>query len=292
VIGVEGGRMRKYKVRAIKTRYWIPGDSYLGIITDAIRNIVRDNDFVALSEKAISTALGNIVDESSIKPGWLARFIAKYWMRIFWGLMLGSVSRLSNRTIENIRRYPMEEGSAHKQLVLKHVGFLRALMYGSEGGIDGSNLPYSYVNLPLKNARVIAQEIRKHIHRELKKNVAVMIVDTDNTYSTKGFHFTHRIKPINGIHSLGGFLAYVIGRFFKFKRRATPIAMVGSDIGVEEALEIASMVNKSRGFGAGKNVWEMAKRFGVSVTDVSWNMLKSLKHKPIVIVRQLKNDKE
>ncbi len=158
-------------------------------------------------------------------------------------------------------------------------------MFGSEGGIDGSNLPYSYVSLPLKNADEIAQKIRKQIWSTLRKKVFVIIVDTDKTYSFRNFHFTPRPKPIKGIHSLGGFISYVIGRMLRLKRRATPIAVAGCQISAEKALEIAEVANRARGFGAGRTVWDMAEKFKVGLTEVSWEMLETVKHKPIVIVR-------
>jgi len=113
----------------------------------------------------------------------------------------------------------------------------------------------------------------------------VIIVDTDKTYSFRNFHFTPRPKPIKGIFSLGGFLSYIVGRMLKLKKRATPLAIAGSKITVEQALEIAEAANRVRGFGAGKTVWDMAEKFNVKLTDVSWEMLETVKHKPIVIVR-------
>lgn len=276
----------------ITTGYWRPGEDYLQRIADSIENKVQDGDIVTVSEKAISTALGNLVDESTIKPSRTASFIARYWMRLVWGYILGPLSRLRKRTIKHLREYPTREGSAHKQLALEQAGFLEALMYGSEGGIDATNLPYFYVSLPLKNAQEMAQKIRSYVKTRLGRNVGVMIIDTDKTYSLKTFHFTHRPTPINGIHSLGGFVSYVIGRLFKMKRRATPVAVVGSQMGVEEALEIAEIANKARGFGAGRTVWDMVERFGVSLTEVTWDMLDRLEHKPIVIVKPMRREKD
>ena len=277
--------VKKYKRVTITTGYWRPGEDYLQQIVDSIQNKIQDGDIVTVSEKAISTALGNLVDESAIQPSRTASFLAKYWMRLVWGYLLGPLSRLRKRTIRHLRSYPLEEGSAHKQLALEQTGFFEALMFGSEGGIDASNLPYSYVSLPLKNAARIAQKIHRHIKAKLGKNVVVMIVDTDKTYSLRTFHFTPRPKPIQGIHSLGGFLSYVVGRSLKIRHRATPVAVVGSQMRAEEALEIAEIVNKARGFGAGRTVWDMAERFGVSVTEVTWEMLDKVEHKPIVIVK-------
>ena len=275
----------KYKAVAVKTRYWKPGEDYLQQIVKAIENKVEDGNFVTISEKAISTALGNIVDESAVKPSRFARFLAKYWMRFVWPYILGPLCHLRKRTIRHLRAYPIEEGSFHKQVALEHDGFLQALMQGSEGAIDGSNLPCSYVSLPLKNAQQTAQKIRRQIKSKLDKKVTVIIVDTDKTYSLKGFHFTPRPKPLKGIHSFGGFLAYVAGRFLKLEKRATPLAVVGSQIATEEALEIAKIANRSRGSGAGRTVWDMAKTFRVTLTGVTWEMLDKVKHQPIVIIR-------
>lgn len=279
------GVTKPYRAIAVLTPYWKPGEDYLEKIVESIKGKVDDGDFVTISEKAISTALGNIVDESTVKPGWTARFLAKYWMRRIWGYVLGPLSRLRRKTVQRLRKYPLKEGSAHKQVVLERAGFLHSLMYGSEGGIDASNLPYSFVSLPLENAQKIAETIRRRIKSRLRKETVVMIVDTDKTYSFRNFYFTHRPRPIQGIHSCRGFLAFAFGRFLKMKRRATPIAVAGSEIGVEEALEIAEMANRLRGFGAGRTVWDMAERFRVPITSVTWEMLNRIKHKPIVVVK-------
>jgi len=276
---------KKYRAVVATTRYWRPGEDYFHQIADAVKSKIENGDVVTISEKAISTALDNIADESVIKSSWMARFLAKHWMRYIWGYFLGQLCHLRKTTIQHIRKYPIKEGSAHKQVALEHAGLLQALMFGSEGGIDGSNLPYSYVSLPLTNASQIAQKIRSYVESKLGKSVIVMIVDTDKTYSIRGFHFTPRLKPINGIHSSGGFLAYVIGRLFKVKRRATPVAVAGSKMHVENALEIAKIANRARGFGAGRTVWDMAETFRVSITNVTWDMLDAIEHKPIVIVK-------
>ncbi|MEM3824418.1 MAG: coenzyme F420-0:L-glutamate ligase [Candidatus Bathyarchaeia archaeon] len=277
--------MVKYKVLAITTKYWRPRENYLEEILEGVKGKVSNGDFVVISEKAISTALNNIIDENRVKPNWSAKLIAKCWMRIVWGYFLGPLCHFRGKLLHYLRHYPLEMGSRHKQVALQYAGFLQALMFGSEGGIDGSNLAYSYVSLPLNNAAGIAEEIRKQIRLRLGKKVSVMIADTDKTFSFKNFRFTHRPKPISGIHSFGGFMAYVFGRMFKLRKRATPIAAVGCKISVEKALEIAEIANRSRGFGAGRTVWDMAEKFKVGLNEVSWEMLETVKHKPIVIVR-------
>jgi len=280
--------VRHYKALAIATPYWKPGENYIRCIIEAVKGKVKNGDIVVVSEKAISTALGNIVDESTVEPSHTARFLAKYWMRIMWGYILGPLCRLKKETIQRLKNYPIKEGAEHKQVALQYAGFLQALMQGSEGGIDGSNLPYAYVSLTLKNAPEIAQKIQASIKKALDKNVTVVIVDTDTTYSFGGFHFTPRPKPMEGIRSFGGILTYKIGRFLRLKKRATPIAVSGKRLSTEDALNVAMIANKARGFGAGRTVWDMVEKFGVSLTQVSWEMLTKIEHKPIVIVRRKK----
>jgi F420-0:gamma-glutamyl ligase-like protein len=213
-------------------------------------------------------------------------------MRTVWGYMLGPVCHLKPRLLKQIREYPYEEGSRHKQVALQQAGLLQTLMFGSEGAIDGSNLPYSYVSLPLKNPGEIAEKIRKEILLRLGKRVSVMIVDTDKTYSLRNFHFTPRPRPIRGIQSGGGFVTYVIGRVLRLRKRATPLAVAGCSLNAEQSLRIAEIANRSRGFGTGRTVWEMTEKFKVGFTDVSWEMLDGAKHKPIVLVRSNEENRD
>ncbi|UCD39963.1 MAG: gamma-glutamyl ligase, partial [Candidatus Bathyarchaeota archaeon] len=130
----------------------------------------------------------------------------------------------------------------------------------------------------------VAHEIKRNIRARLGKEVAVLIVDTDTTYSMRNFHFTPRPTAIQGIHSYGGVFAYVLGRFFRLKRHATPVAIAGSKLSTRKALSIAEVANRTRGFGAGRTVWDMAEAFNVDLVDVTWEMLGKVSHKPIVIL--------
>jgi F420-0:gamma-glutamyl ligase-like protein len=209
-------------------------------------------------------------------------------MRAAWGYFLGALCRLGPRLRRRLREYPLEAGSRHKQIALQHAGLLQALMWGSEGGIDGSNLPYSYVSLPLNKPSELAEVIHQQIWLKLKKKVFVIIVDTDKTYSFRNFHFTPRPKPLKGIHSLGGVAAYIIGRTFKFRKRPTPLAVAGGELQAKKALKISNIADRARGSGSGATVWDMAARFSVAATGISWDMLSKVKHKPVVLVRENK----
>lgn len=264
----------------------MPGDDYLEIIAEALEGRIGNGDILTVSEKALSTAKGRVIDESQVKPGIMAKFLACFWIRIVWGYFLGAVCRLRHENIRRLRNYPVEEGSAHKQVALWHASFLQALLWGSEGGIDASNLPYSYVSLPLDDPERTAEEIRQYLRDDLGKRVAVIIVDTDKTYSRGGLHITHRPKPLRGIYSFFGVVSYVLGRALRMRRRSTPLAIAGSRMDVGLALDLAEASHRRRGSGAGLTVWDMAETFGVEVTGVTWAMLRSLTHRPIVILRQ------
>jgi F420-0:gamma-glutamyl ligase-like protein len=274
-----------YLAKAVETEYWMPRQNYTRIIAKALDGKIKDGDIVAVSEKALSTAKGRIVNESNVQPGKMAQLLARFWMRIVWGHFLGQACSLKKENVRRLRAYPLKEGSAHKQVALWHVGFLEALLWGSEGGMDASNLPYSFVSLPLDDPSAAAEEIRFYLKKALGKEVTVMIVDTDKTYSFGGFHFTHRPKPLKGIRTFG-FVAYVVGRILRLKRRSTPLAVAGSRMDVETALDLAEAAHRRRGSGAGRTVWDMAEKFGVGFTEVTWGMLRNFRHTPIVVFRR------
>jgi F420-0:gamma-glutamyl ligase-like protein len=210
--------MTKYTALAITTNYWKPRSNYSEKILAAIENRVENGDFVVVSEKAVSTALGNMVDESIVTPSWSARVMARFWMRLVWGYPLGMLCGFGQRLLKRLREYPLESGGRHKQVTLQYAGFWQSLMFGSEGGIDGSNLPYSYVSLPLSNADELAQKIKSQIGLRLRKNVCLIIADTDKTYKFRNLFFTPRPTPLKGIHSLGASSTYVTWSRFRRHR--------------------------------------------------------------------------
>jgi len=282
--------MTKYYALPVVTEYWKPGEKYLNGTLSAVEKRVGNGDFVVISEKALSTALGNIIDESSISPSLSAKLISRFWMRIAWGYFLAVLCHFGKRLTRRLREYPFEAGSRHKQIALQHAGLLQALMWGSEGGIDGSNLAYSYVSLPLDKPYELADAIHQQIWLKLKKKVFVIIVDTDKTYSFRNFHFTPRPKPMKGICSLGGVTAYIIGRMFRFRKRPTPLAVAGGRLQAKEALRIANVADRARGAGSGATVWDMTARFKVAARGISWDMLSKVEHKPIVVIRKNKKN--
>lgn len=273
------------KIRPVRTPYWRPGYDYIAIIVKAVRRHLRDGDIVVISEKAISTARGQIVDEEKVVPTLSARIIARVWMPIVWGYILGPLCRFKAPTIRRLRSYPQRQGAAHKQVALRYAGLLNALKYGSEGGIDLSNLPFSYAALPLEDIQKEAKRIRSRVEEETGRRVTVMISDTDSTFSLRGIHFTSRPNPLKGIHYLPGPLVFVLGRALRLRQRATPLAVAGSNLDIEEALDIAERAHHTRGYGAGRTVWDMVEGSASGVAEVTWEILEKSRHYPIVLVR-------
>jgi F420-0:gamma-glutamyl ligase-like protein len=190
----------KVRVLSLKSAYWRPGAPYQRLILDMIKNHVKDGDFVVISEKAIATALGNLVDESKLKAGMLAYILARVWIRFAWGYLLGVTARMSLKNIQRLRCYPLREGARHKQLCLMTVGFFHSLKHWSEGGIDVSNLPGSMATIPLAESDMVAKTLRDEVQRALGKRVVVMIVDSDKTFTFR--EYSSRFKAYKrGGHS-------------------------------------------------------------------------------------------
>jgi F420-0:gamma-glutamyl ligase-like protein len=155
----------------------------------------------------------------------------------------------------------------------------------SEGGIDASNLPYSYVSLPLGDATEVASRIRKTIHGRTGRQVTVMIVDGDTTFSWRNLHIAPRRVEFPGLIHMGGFLAFIVGRMLRLQARQTPIAASGDDLNPDRALWLARLHHRLCGGGAGRTVWSMSREMGTPLTGVTWGMLDSVRHYPVTVVR-------
>lgn len=272
----------------METAYWRPTYDWIGDIVNRVSKIVREGDFLVVSEKAISVATGQIIDEACIEPTCLAKLLAIGWMRIVWGRILGRLCHLSRTNIARLVQYPVREGAAHKQLAIDHVGLLQALRHGSEGGIDTSNLPFSIVALPLEDPRKEAAKLRDQLLIKTGKKVTVLVVDSDKTYSFRNFHISVRQTTVREVRCLGLF-AYMLGRSLRLRPRSTPLATVGEHLTAEEALQVSAVANRARGSGAGRTAWDMGERFHVKPHEVTWDMLETIRHVPAVVVRRVRS---
>ncbi len=287
-------KLRKYTIVAlpVKTKYWKPKEPFLLYICKKLKNRVSSGDIIVFSEKALSTALNNIYDESAIRPSIIHKLAAFLIMKVLWGLILGKIAKLKQETIKWIKEAPINEVSAHKALTLRIGGLLQVLKPSSEAGVDTSNVPYTYVSLPLVKCS-IAETLRRALQKCLGKNVSVMIVDSDRVYVHKRLNLAlaSRITCVRGLRNYG-VLSYFLGRTFRdfFYPRATPVMYSGVKIDLRLLLEVAEVADKVRGVGAGRTVFEMARRFGVGVGEVTWEMLSSIPHYPIVVVKFIREE--
>lgn len=274
----------RVKIIVFKTRFWRPGTDYLSLITRRIRDRIREGDLLIVSEKPLSTALGHLYDEASINPSLLAQLIAKFWVRTVWGKMLGPFIRMNVKNLERLRNYPITEGARHKDLALRLKGLKAALKPWSEGGLDVTNLPYSYCAAPLPDPKATADEIRRFLKQKLGVDVAVSIIDSDKTYLFRNIGLSSRDSMVPGIINLG-LLSFILGRKFRLKAYATPIVYIGDPLPLKRLLQIALLADKLMGSGAGSTVWDMAETFGTDITQVTWSMLSKIPHYPMAIVR-------
>jgi len=275
----------RLRTLTFRTSFWRPGTDYVSEIIRVTSPHLKDGDIIAVSEKAVSTASGNIFDEALIVPGRVARFLAGSWTRKMWAGPLGMMIGLKRQTLLNLRSYPVIEGAAHKQTALWHVGLLQSLRHYSEGGIDASNLPYTYVSLPLSKPIEVADNIRETVFQRTGKKVTVMIMDGDTTHSWRNLHLAPRRVSTPGLIHFGGVLSYIIGRLFGFKSRQTPIAVSGDLVNPDRALWYAKLFHKLCGGGAGRTVWSMSSKMETSLTGVTWEMLEAVDHFPITLMR-------
>ncbi len=281
--------MAKYK--AIQSPYWRPGSDYCKIITTLIKPVVRDGDIIVVSEKALAIAKGNLVNEDQLTPSLTALFLVKVWIRIMWGFFLHHLCRFKPPTIMRLRHYPIMNGSHHKQTVIMYRGLIHALHYGSEGGIDLNNVPYAFACIPLADPQKEAQHIFEYFQVNSETQFTLLISDTDSTFSWKNIHFTSRPKAIDGIFALNNPIAFILGRFLKLKQRATPLAKVGKEISVEDALRFSEIAHRARGQGAGRTIWDSAKEFRVDLSDITWKHLDLINHYPLVVIRIKRNNR-
>lgn len=277
-------KANRVKVIVFKTRLWRPGTDYLNLITRRVRTRIRNKDLLIISEKPLSTALGYLYDEASIDPGLLAYLIAGFWIKIVWGRILGPFTEMNIKNLERLRSYPVIEGARHKELVIRLKGLNAALKPWSEGGLDVTNLPYSYCAAPLPDPRDTADEIQRFLKQRLKIEAAISIIDSDKTYLFRNIGLSSRDSTVPGIVNLG-FLSFILGRKFKLKAYATPVAYNGDPISLKRLLRISLLADRAMGSGAGSTVWDMAETFGTEITEVTWDMLSKIPHYPIAIVR-------
>ncbi|NPA62235.1 MAG: hypothetical protein GXN95_01625 [Methanococci archaeon] len=280
------------KAYPITTRYIKRGEDFIPIIIDAIRNSgikLEDGDFIVLSEKMVSTAEGNFVDESKFEPGILAYF-CYYWSKYLWGYVLGKLLNIKEEKIKNLRKLPKKETLKHKETVIKTVGLRYALKPYAEGGLDLTNVPGTYVSPLPKDPKKWAERLYNEIKKEFGVDVVVMVADTDATYRIFKWYITALPYAINGIISGIGVLGFLLGRLaeiFKVGGFAgcTPLAIVGNKVyknySIGQLVRIAFICDRVH--KTVKNINEVLEKYNSYV--ITEEILEKLEHTPIVVVK-------
>ena len=57
----------------------------------------------------------------------------------------------------------------------------------------------------------------------------------------------------------------------------------------DRMLWFASLFHRVCGRGAGRTVWSMSERMGTSLTGITWEMLESVAHRPIALIRVIED---
>lgn len=267
------------------TDYIKPGESYDSIINQAIK-LLEEKDFLVISETPIAISQGRLVDESTFKPSIISFLLADIWSKYIWGYIFGPLLRIKSRTIKNLKRLP-KEARSHKQLILEYYGLKHALKPASEAGVDLSNVPGTCVCLLPEDPQKVVQDIHEKIMSYLKKDVIVMIIDTDATYQLGGTKFTSIPLAVPGIKRDLGIFGYILGRLGKIKG-PTPLA-VSSNMDLDRIIKIAKIAEdyqKKKDLNM-ETVYDMKKAFHKDITGVTIEMLESIEHSPAVIVREV-----
>ncbi|MDR3222593.1 MAG: coenzyme F420-0:L-glutamate ligase [Methanobrevibacter sp.] len=275
-----------YILFPIETNYIKPNDS-LDIILNKASQIVEDNDYLVIAETPISISQGRLIDESEYIPSIKAKFLAFIWSKYIWGYLLGPILGIKKRTIKNLRRLPTD-AARHKELVLQLYGWKHALKPASEAGIDLSNVPGTYVSLLPENPEKTAKNISKTLKEKSKKNVNVLIVDSDATYKIKNKYFTSLPTAIPPIKTNMGIYAYILGQV-STNCGSTPIAS-SSPIDIEEGLKIANICEDYQKLNNNMETIHDMKKLNED-NNISMKYLNSIVHTPAIVVRKRKYQK-
>lgn len=285
-------RWRDFVAIPLESKIWRPKTNFKRNIAELVKKVALDGDYIVVSEKALSSALGFLYDESSIKSDLYSKLITYLTTNLLWGEALSRVCKLSPETSIFLRRYPLTEGARHKKLALRIGGVLQALKPTSECGIDATNVPGHLVSLPLEKPFEIANDIRKHLARELGINVRVVISDSDKCYQFKPLPKLILSCRNSGIRTSVnlGFVSFFVARFFNnfFSPYATPIGFSPLNLDATELLIVAELADRARGFGIGRTVYEIEKKLRIRATEVTWDILDSFPHYPVVVIKKVR----
>lgn len=269
----------------IKTEYIKPNEGYAKLV-NLISTKCIDGDIIIVSETPISTAEGNLIDESKYNHGILAYLLCDIWSKYLWGYVLAPILGYKKRTIQNLRRMP-KKARAHKQLIYEKYGLKHALQPTSEAGVDLSNVPGEYVSPLPENPDRSAKKLKEEIYKKSNKNVDVIIIDTDPTYEFKGKLFTTLPKALAEIKTDMGIYGYLMQIVSK-KRGATILATTQNEYDIDKLIEMANIaedVQRNASDNFFETIYNMQDEFNTD--KITEDMLLKVTHIPAIILRYL-----
>lgn len=268
---------------AVECEYIHNNEGYDKLI-DNVGPVCMDGDYIIISETPVSTAEGNLVDESGIQPSISGR-ILYYISRYLWGYILCPLLKDKKRTINNLQKLPAE-AIVHKEFILRRYGLRYGLMPTGEAGVDLSNVPDEYVSLLPDNPDNSANIIKQLLKDRYSRNVEVIIIDTDATYEIFNRKFTALPKSIKDIKNNLGIYAYLL-KFISKELGPTILAStinLDCDLLIKIALACEKkQLNCSDEFF--ETVYDMKDNFNSNIKNVTIQMLSDTKHIPAVIYR-------
>lgn len=169
---MERGAVKTIEIYAIETGPIRPGDDVLGIILDAMERIgleIRDGDVLAVATKAISTAMGAIVDLSEVRPSERARELAE-------------AASLEPEFVELVLREADEVyGGAEGALLTIKSGIMAI-----NAGVDHKNVGIGKAALWPPDPQAVADGLRRGALERTGKRIGVILVDSRITPLRRG----------------------------------------------------------------------------------------------------------
>jgi coenzyme F420-0:L-glutamate ligase/coenzyme F420-1:gamma-L-glutamate ligase len=187
--------MDRIEVIGVKLPLIKPGDDLAELIVRCTEEAgvgISDGDIVVVTEKALSKAMGRIVDINSIKPSKSAlnlsrrtgldpRFVELVMRECDRILLTVPIRDLVKNGAVNLMSLAGDRESAERLLEEYPFFFIveRGSMLWSDSGIDSSNVPPGKCALPLLDHDEAARKLHERIMELTRKYVAIVICDTE-----------------------------------------------------------------------------------------------------------------
>ncbi|MCF7857925.1 MAG: coenzyme F420-0:L-glutamate ligase [Candidatus Cloacimonetes bacterium] len=87
IIEVDGAKFIRIP---LKTKILTTGDDILSVVQDSIRDKIKENDVITISESPLAITQGRAIPINELKIGWLAKFLWRFVSKVDYGIGLRS----------------------------------------------------------------------------------------------------------------------------------------------------------------------------------------------------------